>query len=141
MAVINEKWTHFQCTQIAELFVYSAVKGYDSDDFCKKFMLSDIGDIILTNILCQDYVGYPWMMGTVELKVPQIAKGSHYSQDILWFTGYLYKYWCDYFDMHPKQIYEIAPISLIAERFSFYHTQTWKYVINDIIDRAGGTNA
>lgn len=34
-----------------------------------------------------------------------------------------------------REIYALAPISIIAERYEFYHTQGWDYVIDDIISR------
>ena len=65
----------------------------------------------------------------------KFKKGYSYDADVLWLAGYAYKYWISTREADPRYIYSLAPISLIASRYEFYHTQDVDYVINDIIDR------
>jgi hypothetical protein len=55
----------------------------------------------------------------------------------LWYGGYLYKYWIDYKDLKPEELYtilNILPWNEYIKGFAFYHTQDWRYVVEDAID-------
>jgi hypothetical protein len=64
------------------------------------------------------------------------TRKQQYDGFLLWFAGYLYKYWIDYKDVKPKdlpKILEILPWDMYMTGFAFYHTQDWKFVIDDAI--------
>lgn len=65
----------------------------------------------------------------------KFKQGKHYSEEVLELAGYLYKYWISTRKADPREIYKIASIKLIANRYGFYHTQDIDYIINDIIER------
>jgi hypothetical protein len=59
-----------------------------------------------------------------------------YDDFLLWFGGYLYKYWIDYKDVKSENlpsILEILPWERYLTGFAFYHTQDWAYVVDDAI--------
>jgi hypothetical protein len=60
-----------------------------------------------------------------------------YDDFLLWYGGYLYKYWIDYKDLKPEELYtilNILPWNEYIKGFAFYHTQDWRYVVEDAID-------
>lgn len=128
------KYILFQCGEIGKLFIWSAKEGVDSDDFCYKFMNSKRGEMILNDDLVCEYCGESFMFSGLAREI-EFKKGTFYNGDVLYFTGFLYKYWASTRGSSAKEIYALAPISLIAERYEFYHTQGWDYVIDDIISR------
>lgn len=125
---------HIQCKMIAQCFVNSGISGVDSDVFCEQFLTSDYGYSILTDQRMTEYADANFMYEGLERELP-LKKGLCYEADILYFAGYLYKYWISTKETDPRAIWKIAPISLIAERYGFYHTQGYDYVIADLIDR------
>lgn len=133
-SVFPKKYILFQCGEIGKLFVWSAKQGDDSEDFCYKFMTSQRGADILNDELIQEYCGESFMYDGLA-KDLQFKKGDVYDSDVLYFTGFLYKYWASVRGSSAREIYALAPISIIAERYEFYHTQGWDYVIDDIISR------
>lgn len=128
------KYMRFQCDMIAKLFIYSAKMGIDSDDFCYKLLNSTYGVDLLTDNKLAEYCGESFMFEGLENEL-NFKRGSYYSIDILYYVGYLYKYWISTRNIKPQDVYKIAPISMLAKRYEFYHTQDWDYVINDIVKR------
>ena len=131
---LPKKYIFFQCKEIGKLFVWSAKEGVDSDDFCYKFMNSERGRRILNDEMIQEYCGESFMFSGLAREI-NFKKGDVYDFDVLYFTGFLYKYWASYRGSSSEEIYKLAPIQLIADRYMFYHTQGWDYIIDDIISR------
>lgn len=129
-----DSYLHFQCDMVGECFTLSAKKGWDSLDFVEKFLTTERGIEILKDLRPIEYSDSLFMfegfMQTVDFK-----PGPMYDDDVLWFAGYLYRYWVATRKIDPRKIQKISPIKLIADRYYFYHTQDFDYVINDIIER------
>lgn len=123
-----------QCEFIASCFKHSARDGFDSDDFAEKLMTTDYGVMVLTDRRMIEYSDDNFMYEGFTRNLT-FKKGAHYSLEVLELAGYLYKYWISTRKEDPREIYKIAPIKLIANRYGFYHTQDLDYVINDIIER------
>ena len=123
-----------QAEMVGRCFQRSALLGIDSDDFAEKFMTTEYGIMVITDKRMIEYSDEGFMLEgfTREFK---FKKGFCYDEDVLWLTGYLYKYWVSTRNADPRYIYKIAPIKLIGERYEFYHTQDFDYVINDLIER------
>ena len=125
---------NYEAKVIGNVFVKGALKGFDSDDFCYKFLTSDYGSSILQEKRLNEYACDNFMLEGL-INNLDFKKGYSYDEDILYYAGYLYKYWISSRNVTSKEVYKLAPIKLIADRFGFYHTQGWDYVINDIIER------
>jgi hypothetical protein len=69
------------------------------------------------------------------MKEMQFKKGKCYDYDVLYLTGYLYKYWVSTRRADPVKVYRLAPIKKIGIRYEFYHTQDIDYIIDDLIAR------
>lgn len=123
-----------QARMVGECFQKSALAGIDSDDFARKFMTTEYGSMVVTDKRMIEYSDAGFMLEGF-MKELSFDKGESYNQDILWLTGYIYKYWVSTRDYTPGSIYKMAPIKLIADRYDFYHTQDFDYIINDIIER------
>jgi hypothetical protein len=118
---------------IAEVFVRSAQFGLDSDDFCEKFLTSKWGKDIFNDSNTYEYSDSNYMFEGLQ-RYLKIEQGEFYDRDVLWFSGYLYKYWASTREVESDIIYKLAPIKCLANRYNFYHTQDWNYVIDDIIE-------
>ena len=125
---------HRQCKTVGYCFMKSGAMGIDSDDFGRKMMNSDYGIMVLTDKRMIEYSDKMFMYEGIEKNL-QFKRGKSYEPDILYYAGYLYKYWISTRGENPKKIWKIAPLKLIATRYEFYHTQGFDYVINDLISR------
>lgn len=128
------KYIEVQCRVIAGCFVLSAVRGYDSEKFATTMLTNPYCVRIMTDDLMREYACDSFMLEGIEREVG-LEKGLVYDADVMWLTGYLYKYAISIRGIEPKDLVKIAPISKIAARYEFYHTQGFEYIINDMIDR------
>lgn len=65
----------------------------------------------------------------------QFKQGKALDQYMLWYAGYLYKWWMMLYNKKPCEVYRILPITKLIDNFDFYHTQDWDYVIQDATER------
>ena len=70
----------------------------------------------------------------------KFKQGETLDQYVLWFAGYLYKWWIMMYHKKPSQVYKILPIETLEERFDFYHTQGWDFIIQDATDMYNKTH-
>ena len=131
---LNKNFLLMDCDTIADLFVLSGKNGYDSDNFCEQVLTSEYGIDVITGKKDREYYDYHYMLEGFEINL-KLKRGASYDADVLWFAGYLYKFWVTFRGGEPKQIWKIAPISLINRQYGFYHTQGFDYVIDNLIDR------
>lgn len=129
------KFVMMQADVVGKCFVLSAEQGYDSDDFAKQFLTSEYGIDILTDRVLNEYSAHTFMLAGFK-RALDLKKGGCYDRDVLYLVGFLYKYWWSTRETDPRVIYRLAPIQLIANRYEFYHTQGFEYVINDIVARS-----
>ena len=127
-------YVKMQCKFVAYCFMQSRVDGFDSDDFAKTVMTSEYGVRVLTDNKMIEYSDCTFLYSGFKNNLT-FKLGKSYDYEVLELAGYIYKYWISTRDWHPVDIYKIAPISLFASRYGFYHTQDFDYIINDIIDR------
>jgi hypothetical protein len=134
MTDLCESFMLTQCKIIGCCFRESGYEQLDSDLFAEQFLTSDYGISILTDIRLSEYADAKFMLeGLIRELKPK--KGLVYDTDVLWLSGYVYKYWVSTRDADPRDVYKLAPIRLFANRYEFYHTQGFEYIIDDIISR------
>lgn len=121
-----------KCKIFAELFRLSAKKGYDSLDFVKKVMTDKTLDWLFAVDDCQEWCDEAFLMSVMERQI-DFKKGEILDDYLLWFAGYLYKYWMLKYSLDRRIIYKILPLKRLNASFGFYHTQGWDYVINDAV--------
>lgn len=126
------KYIIAQAKVVGKCFVLSAEQGYDSDDFAKQFLTSEYGIDVLTDKMMIEYSAHTFMLAGFK-RALELKKGNFYDRDVLYLAGFLYKYWWSTRETDPRIIYRLAPARLIANRYEFYHTQGFEYIINDII--------
>jgi hypothetical protein len=119
-----------------DLFVLSVERGYDSYKFAEIALNTPLGTAIYDDINPNEWLLDTWLMGTYELNF-KIPKGETLDSDIMWYAGYLYRYWGIVEDIPIKKIYSKVPLKFIADRYGFYHTQGESYVIADIKETVG----
>lgn len=132
--VSYDEWLKSEKSDIfGKMFSRSVDFGYNSCDFVKELM---------TNPELEDMVFYDerteWCDECFLLRVFEnmftFKKGETLDKYLMWFLGYLYKYWMRSKNMKPKEVYKILPVEEYLKRYAFYHTQGWYYIINDATD-------
>ena len=137
---MDETDRHIYARMSGELFELSVDMRYSSREFVKTLMTSKVGNYIYayTYGSVQYWLAHTYTMARLEEELT-FKKGTmeeeFFSKDVMWFAGYLYSYWATHHKITAKEIYKLAPIELINQRYNFYHTQGCEYVIKDILTR------
>lgn len=64
-----------------------------------------------------------------------LSKGTEkYEPDIIYWIGYIYRYWAYTFEMSSKQIYKIANAETMRSLYFAYHTMDPKFAIERILE-------
>ena len=126
-----DSFLNMQCKTVADTFVLAGKEKWGSDDFAKKMFHTKWGANILKGISIFEYTCPRYMYEGLKDHM-KWKSGKVYDSDLLWYSGYLYRYIMEDSKDPPTSIYAKAPIHTIANRYPFYHTQDWDYVKEDL---------
>ena len=74
----------------------------------------------------------------VAISEEKITKeGEVYSKDILYWMGYLYRYWHYYTNEDSAQIYKQAPVGTMKRNYLMFHTMAPELAIEDLKEISG----
>ena len=81
------------CDIQGRLFELSARKGYDSVGFVKAFMRSQTAKALDSTYNRMQWAGEEYLLEEVASEAVLSTKGEVFSLDVLYWMGYLYRYW------------------------------------------------
>ena len=123
----------WKCEIFGTAFKLSSVRyKYDSEHFVKTVMTDKSLDWLFTNDDCQEWCDGYFLMSVLDYR-ENFKSGVCADEYLMWWLGYLYKYWMKTRGTSRKEIYKILPFKRFVATFGFYHTQGWDYVIDDAI--------
>lgn len=111
------------CDIQGRLFELALGKGYDCKEFIEKFMesraaasLDDVYDRL-------QWAGEEYILEELEDEARGLKKaGTKYDREVMYWTGYTYRYWHYYTGESSKEIYDIADAERMALVYMGYHT-------------------
>jgi hypothetical protein len=65
-------------------------------------------------------------------KIPK--DGQTISTEVLYWTGYIYRYWHFYKDIPSKKIYHLANLRTMQRNYLMFHTMDPELAIDDLIE-------
>lgn len=105
---------------------------YDSEHFVRTVMTDKNLDWLFGYDDCQDWCDGYFLMSVLDYH-EKFKSGKCADEYLMWWLGYLYKYWMTTRGTPRQEIYKILPFNRFVASFEFYHTQGWDYVIDDAI--------
>ena len=114
---------------MADCFVLSGKDGWDSKEFVNQLFHTEWGRNILKGIAINEFTCKNFMYEGLKQNL-EYKSGPVYTDTVLWYAGFLYKYLCE--TCNIDDVYNKASIQRIDKRFGFYHTQDWAYVKEDL---------
>lgn len=123
------------CDIQGRLFELALKTGYDCPAFIKAFMnsrtaaaLDDIYDRL-------QWAGEEYILEELNEEVDGLKKaGITYTMEVMYWTGYTYRYWHYYTNESSKKIYEIANADTMNECWLGFHTFDVEMAIDDLIE-------
>ena len=122
------------CDIQGRLFELSVDKQLGSVSFIKTFMNSEIAKALDSTYNRMQWAGEEYLLEEVmEAADDKIdEKGEVYSKDVIYWIGYIYRYWHYYTDESSKVIYKQAPVETLKRNYLMFHTMTPEVAIEDL---------
>ena len=121
------------CDIQGRLFELALKNQYDCPEFIKSFMnsraaasLDDVYDRL-------QWAGEEYILEELEEKVNGLKKaGISYSAEVMYWTGYIYRYWHYYSNESSREIYKAADAKTMNECWLGFHTLDVEMAIDDL---------
>lgn len=127
MDIISQKL----CSIQGRLFELSARKGYESNEFIKAYMNSDVAAKFNSVYDRSQWMGEEYLLCEL-VQNYQLTKGEVYPRDILFWMGYTYAYWSIFYGEPCNKIIKIAPPKIMAENYAGLHTVSMDMAVQDL---------
>lgn len=122
------------CDIQGRLFELSAEKQYNSTAFIKAFMTSETAKALDSEYNRMQWAGEEYLLEEVVADAGDMlsADGEIFSKDILYWIGYIYRYWHYYNGEDSAKIYKQAPIDTMKRNYMMFHTMDPVLAIEDL---------
>lgn len=122
------------CDIQGRLFELSADHSYESTSFIKAFMNSEVAKALDSTYNRMQWAGEEYLLEELEdIAGDNLTKeGEIYSKDILYWIGYLYRYWHYYTNEDSRKIYKQAPVGTMKRNYFMFHTMAPELAIEDL---------
>lgn len=120
------------CDIQGRLFELSAAKDYDSAGFIKAFMLSETAKALDSTYNRMQWAGEEYLLEEVTTEAALSVGGTMFSMDVLYWIGYLYRYWHYYTGESSVKIYRQAPVETMRRNYMMFHTMDPSLAIEDL---------
>lgn len=122
------------CDIQGRLFELSADKKYDSASFVKVFMTSGTAKALDSTYNRMQWAGEEYLLEEVISAAGRKLNqsGEVYAKDVLYWMGYLYRYWHYYSGEDSAKIYRQAPVGIMKRNYLMFHTMAPELAIEDL---------
>ena len=126
------------CDIQGRLFVRSARMGLDSEKFVSFFMHSRVVEGLDSVYNRMQWAGEEYLLDeTVDESGGSITpSASPIGEDVLYWMGYIYRYWHYYKDEKSRNIYRTADYTVMKSSYLMFHTLSPELAIDDFIEMA-----
>ncbi len=122
------------CDIQGRLFELSAEKQYASATFVRCFMTSGTAKALDSEYNRMQWAGEEYLLEEIvsaaEDKLSE--KGEVYANDILYWIGYIYRYWHYYTNEDSARIYRQASVETMKRNYMMFHTMAPEVAIEDL---------
>ena len=122
------------CDIQGRLFELSADKKLDSAAFVKTFMLSQTAKELDSKYNRMQWAGEEYLLEEIISDAGDIltTNGETFPKDVLYWIGYIYRYWHYYTDEDSAKIYKQAPVETMKRNYLMFHTMAPEVAIEDL---------
>lgn len=128
---MNESLMLVLCEMQAKLFVLSQDKGYSSEAFITTFMKSSTAADLDKPFHHMQWAGEHYLISRLEEEeADKLVHGECYDAEVLYWMGYLYRYWHIYTGESSREILKQAPAKTMRIVYLMYHTMSPELAID-----------
>ena len=122
------------CDIQGRLFELSGKAGYGSSEFIKAFMSSDIAKGLDSSFNRYQWAGEEYLLEETADECRLEKGGSVYSGEVLYWTGYIYRFWHFYKGTDSGKIIKTAPPETMNRNFTMFHSMDPEMAVDDLIE-------
>ena len=119
------------CDIQGRLFELSSDNNYGSANFVKAFMTSEVAKALDSTYNRMQWAGEEYLLEEVidEAGNRFEKPGEVYSEEPIYWIGYIYRYWHYATDESSKEIYKQAPVKVMKQNYARLYMMTPEEVI------------
>ena len=123
------------CDIQGRLFELAYKNGYDCPDFIEQFMNSNAAAALDRLYDRLQWAGEEYILEELDDEAGGLKKaGVIYPLEIMYWSGYIYRYWHYYTGQSSREIYEIADAQTINACWAGFHTMDVEMAIDDLME-------
>ena len=114
--------------------LFKLSKDYSSSHFIRSFMVSKTAAYLDMRYHKLQWMGEEYLLEELlsEREIPK--DGEKYSPDVLYWIGYLYRYWACTRGESSKKIYRQSPAKTMKQNYLMFHTLDPELAIDNLIE-------
>lgn len=122
------------CDIQGRLFELTVEQQLGSAAFIKTFMNSETAKALDSTYNRMQWAGEEYLLEEVRSAAGDKLTGNCevYSKDVIYWIGYLYRYWHYYTGESSKAIYKQAPVETMKRNYLMFHTMAPEVAIEDL---------
>ena len=122
------------CDIQGRLFENSGKAGYGSEDFIQSFMKSDIAKGMDATFNHYQWAGEEYLLDALSDTIKLNQTGPVYPNEVLYWSGYLYRYWHILKNISSQKIIRVAPAKTMNRNYLLFHTLDPESAIDNLIE-------
>ena len=107
---------------------------YASESFIRAFMNSEAADHLDSPYNKLQWMGEEYLLDELRDESDLNLVGERYGPDVLYWIGYLYRYWACSRKEKSRSIYRCAPAKTMKRNYVAFHTLDPEIAIDDLIE-------
>ena len=108
--------------------------AYASEDFIRDFMNSEVAEHLDSPYNKLQWMGEEYLIDELKDEKKLDTDGEKYSPEVLYWIGYLYRYWACTRGEKSKRIYRQAPAKTMKRNYMAFHTFDPEVAIDNLIE-------
>lgn len=108
--------------------------NFASEGFIRDFMNSEVAAHLDSPYNKLQWMGEEYLLDELKDETGLQSTGEKYSSDVLYWIGYLYRYWACSRNEKSKRIYRWAPAKTMKRNYMTFHTFDPDIAIDDLIE-------
>lgn len=107
---------------------------FASEGFIRDFMNSEVAEHLDSPYNKLQWMGEEYLLDELKDETGLHSTGEKYSPEVLYWIGYLYRYWACSRKEKSKRIYRCAPAKTMKRNYMAFHTFDPDIAIDDLIE-------
>lgn len=114
--------------------LFESSTAYASEGFIRDFMNSEVAEHLDSPYNKLQWMGEEYLLDELSDEKRLGKTGERYRPEVLYWIGYLYRYWASSRNEKSKKIYRKAPAKTMKRNYMAFHTFDPDIAIDDLIE-------